>query len=90
MIALTWRISCHTGQLQADGFEMTIDVQDDGPGIPADRLPALFNARPGQTRLGLGLSMVREVVAALSRWQLHGSASTRHDNPPHAAGLVTP
>jgi signal transduction histidine kinase len=44
--------------------QMTIDVQDDGPGIPVDKLPALFNARPGQTRLGLGLSMVREVVAA--------------------------
>jgi signal transduction histidine kinase len=44
--------------------EMTIAVQDDGPGIPVDKLPFLFNVEPGQTRPGLGLSMVREVVAA--------------------------
>jgi signal transduction histidine kinase len=44
--------------------EITIEVQDDGPGIPVDKLPFLFNVGPGQTHLGLGLSMVREVVAA--------------------------
>jgi signal transduction histidine kinase len=48
----------------ATDSEMTIEVQDDGPGIPVDKLASLFSVGPGQTRLGLGLSMVREVVAA--------------------------
>jgi signal transduction histidine kinase len=46
------------------GPEVTIQVQDDGSGISADRLPFLFSAEPNQPRLGLGLSMVREVAAA--------------------------
>jgi signal transduction histidine kinase len=46
------------------GPEMTIEVQDDGSGIPADKLRFLFSAGPDQPRMGLGLSMVREVVAA--------------------------
>ena len=46
------------------GPEVTIEVQDDGAGIPADKLPFLFSVGPDQPRVGLGLSMVREVVAA--------------------------
>jgi len=46
------------------GPEITIEVQDDGSGIPVDKLRALFSAAPGQPAVGLGLSMVREVVAA--------------------------
>jgi signal transduction histidine kinase len=46
------------------GPELTLEVQDDGSGISADRLPYLFGAGPDQPRVGLGLSMVREVVAA--------------------------
>ena len=46
------------------GPEVTIEVQDDGAGIPADKLRFLFSAEPDQPRVGLGLSMVREVVAA--------------------------
>ena len=44
------------------GPEITIEVQDDGAGIPAVKLPLLFSAAPGQSSLGLGLSMIREVV----------------------------
>lgn len=44
--------------------EVTIEVQDDGSGIPVDKVRFLFSAGPGHPRVGLGLSMVREIVAA--------------------------
>jgi signal transduction histidine kinase len=44
--------------------EITIEVQDDGAGIPAEKLPLLFSVGPDQPRVGLGLSMIREVVLA--------------------------
>jgi signal transduction histidine kinase len=44
--------------------EVVVEVQDDGPGIPEDRLPTLFDPRPDGPRRALGLQMVREVVAA--------------------------
>jgi signal transduction histidine kinase len=46
------------------GPEITLEVQDDGAGIPADKLRSLFSVGPDQPRVGLGLSMIREVVAA--------------------------
>jgi signal transduction histidine kinase len=46
------------------GPDVTIEVQDDGAGIPADKLPFLFSVGPDQPRVGLGLSMIREVLAA--------------------------
>jgi signal transduction histidine kinase len=48
----------------AASSELIIDVQDDGPGIAAVKLPLLLSVRRDQVRVGLGLSMVREVVAA--------------------------
>jgi signal transduction histidine kinase len=48
------------------GPEVTIEVEDDGSGIPADKLPFLFSVKRDEPRRGLGLSMVREVVAAHS------------------------
>jgi signal transduction histidine kinase len=50
------------------GPEVSIEVQDDGAGIPADKLVLLFSGRPDRPRLGLALSMVRDVLAA------HGGA----------------
>jgi signal transduction histidine kinase len=44
--------------------EVTIEVQDDGPGIPPDTLDTLFRAGSDQARVALGVRMVREVVAA--------------------------
>ncbi|MFL5405003.1 MAG: response regulator [Myxococcales bacterium] len=57
-----------------DGADVTIRVHDDGQGIPADRLPAMFELfvqgdQPpdrSQGGLGVGLALVRSLV------QLHG------------------
>ena len=46
------------------GPDLMLEVQDDGAGIPADKLRLLFSVGPDQPRVGLGLSMIREVVAA--------------------------
>ncbi len=41
-----------------------VEVADDGPGIPADRLPSLFEATPERPRAALGLLIIRDVVVA--------------------------
>ena len=45
--------------------EVAIAVQDDGPGIPRDKLPYLFERRSGAHHVeGLALSLVRDIVSA--------------------------
>ncbi len=52
-----------------DGSRVVVEVSDNGPGVPADRLPRIFDrfyragtmARPGS---GLGLAIVTEIAAA--------------------------
>jgi signal transduction histidine kinase len=45
--------------------ETSVSVQDDGPGVPPDKLPHLFERKPGALHAeGLGLSLVREIVTA--------------------------
>jgi signal transduction histidine kinase len=56
---VTVRATCST-----DAPEVTIEIQDDGPGIPPDALRTLSAARHTGTAIGFGLSMVREVVVA--------------------------
>ncbi|MFL5361154.1 MAG: ATP-binding protein, partial [Myxococcales bacterium] len=67
-----------------DGADVTIRVHDDGQGIPADRLPAMFELfvqgdQPpdrSQGGLGVGLALVRSLV------QLHGGRiDARSDGP---------
>jgi signal transduction histidine kinase len=50
--------------LDSAARQLVIDVQDDGPGIAADRLRALLNDRTGAPATALGLLMVREVAVA--------------------------
>jgi signal transduction histidine kinase len=56
---VTVRATC-----SAETREATIEIQDDGPGIPPDTLRRLSADQGTETRIGLGLSMVREVVVA--------------------------
>jgi two-component system, OmpR family, sensor kinase len=69
-----------------DGETITVEVSDDGPGVPADRLPHIFErfyrsgagaSRPGS---GLGLAIVAEIATA------HGGAAQAALATPH--GLV--
>ena len=48
--------------------QIALEVQDDGPGIPADRLQSLFREPAETPGAGLALSMVRDVMVA------HGGA----------------
>lgn len=44
---------------------VSISVQDDGPGIPDEKLPFLFERRRGAVHAeGLALSLVRQIVSA--------------------------
>jgi two-component system OmpR family sensor kinase len=65
-----------------DCDEVTIEVRDDGPGVPQDKLPHIFerfyraaDARPPGS--GLGLAIAAEIAAA------HGGAATAAPVSPH-------
>ena len=74
-----------------DGAEVAIRVRDDGQGIPADRLPAMFelfvqgdqSPERSQGGLGVGLTLVRSLV------QLHGGrVDARSDGPGRGSEFV--
>jgi signal transduction histidine kinase len=49
----------------ADTGDLLITVEDDGPGIPAEKLPWLFRRAAGTAHAaGLGLMLVHDVIAA--------------------------
>ena len=61
---------------------VTVSVEDDGPGIPADKLPYLFSRRAGsQLAMGLGLFLVKDIVEAHG-----GSVSVESHSDPDAHG----
>ncbi len=65
---------------------VAISVQDDGPGIPDDKLPFLFERRRGAVHAdGLALSLVRQIVAA------HGGrieVETRREPDEHGTSIT--
>jgi signal transduction histidine kinase len=54
---------------RVEGDRLEIDVRDDGPGIPAERMGALFRVQPPNpsdpTSTGVGLSICREYMEAM-------------------------
>jgi len=55
-----------TTRARCDGARAVLEIGDDGPGVPAEIAPrifdALFTSRPGGT--GLGLALARRIAAA--------------------------
>jgi heavy metal sensor kinase len=74
-----------TVRARAAGAEVAIDVEDNGPGIPADDLPRIWDRlyRGDRSRsergLGLGLSLVRAIV------QTHKGRAEVVSAPDHGA-----
>ena len=66
--------------------EVAISVQDDGPGIPDDKLPFLFERKRGAVHAeGLALSLVRQIVSA------HGGridVESRRDPSDHGTSVT--
>lgn len=51
--------------LDAQANEIVITVEDDGPGIPADKVPWLFKRQAGTVHAaGLGLRLIHDIVVA--------------------------
>ncbi|MEU6826294.1 HAMP domain-containing sensor histidine kinase [Streptomyces atriruber] len=79
-----------TARVRRDGSGVRLEVQDDGPGIPADLLPAVFErfARGDASRsrqagsTGLGLALVRAIVTA------HGGTVTVESVPGRTVFVV--
>jgi len=71
-----------------DGDRLTIDISDDGPGVPPGKLPHIFErfyragARPSCPGSGLGLAIAAEVAAA------HGGTARAAPVSPHGLRIT--
>jgi len=73
--------------LKKDDRYLTVSVEDQGPGIPAESIPKIFDKFfrvPGSPTggTGLGLSIVKSIV------ELHKGIISMHNNSPHGACFV--
>jgi two-component system OmpR family sensor kinase len=72
----------------AAGGQVVIEVGDDGPGVPPDKLPHVFerfyraSAHPGRPGSGLGLAIAAEIAAA------HGGAAHAAAASPHGLRIT--
>jgi two-component system OmpR family sensor kinase len=72
----------------AAGDRVTIEVSDDGPGVPLDKLPHIFErfyragARPGRPGSGLGLAIAAEIASA------HGGTAQAAPVSPHGLRIT--
>jgi signal transduction histidine kinase len=71
-----------------DGDRVTIEVSDDGPGVPPDKLPHIFErfyragAQPGCPGSGLGLAIAAEIASA------HGGTTHAAQVSPHGLQIT--
>ena len=70
------------------GGRITIEVGDDGPGVPPDKLPHVFErfyragARPARPGAGLGLAIAAEIASA------HGGTAQAEAVSPHGLRIT--
>ena len=70
------------------GGQVIIEVSDDGPGVPPDKLPHIFErfyraqAHPGRPGSGLGLAIAAEIAGA------HGGSAQAAPASPHGLRIT--